>query len=304
MEKSKNIHYEHLDSLFTDREKAISFVKENYKRFRNQKAFKIKYSRYVEAFLGNEVPSLFLKNDKRFLNNKPKNGDYTLYRYDKHGNIMSLTHFSVTNNGKEISDCTYYFFDYQEYKYAVPFLGESFNFYPSYTFKYKYKNNKIDYVAYISTSSLWLELYDWGENRCKTIHYIPNLTKSNKNVPVGDVGSPATICFKSLDFDVLYFSNNVYTEWIESFFNCCNHDKDMYIVINENYSSQYTICVFSKENVVLSDNFEFCFKTDWKSLLRRIITITKKVVVKKNIKNNVFVGFAEGEFCSCQSGGA
>lgn len=296
MENDLKIDYVYLDSLFEDRKNAINFIKQNWDRIKNSKESEIKYTSKSDAYLGNETPSVFLKDYKKELKKRPDNKAYISYKYSDEGELISIAHYDVLNNKSVKCDCTYYFFDCEGYKYAVPFLGESNSLYPSYTFKYKYIDENINYVAYINSSSLWLELYDWESKQCKVFYYVPGLVECDKNVPVGSAKSPALISVKSLDFIIDSFSDKIFREWFLSNISKTDIEEDVYIVISEKFSSQYAVFVCSEDNSILSDKLEFIFRNDPKNLLEKIVSISKSIITSKKINTHIWVGFSDGEF--------
>ena len=294
--ENKFVTYEYLDNLFSEAVEAQNYVLNNLPYFQNRPYTMVKYSLDTSSHLGNEMPSLFMADKRKFLKKAPDK-PYFEYRYDSKGNIVSLLNY-LESNDDLVCSSIYYFTEKDGYIYAVALYDEN-KLASTYVFKYKYIDEKVNYVSYITKNSLWLELYDWSNNLCEVWYYVPNLTGSTKAVPIGQEKSPAKKIVKSLDFSVKSYSDKVYKEWLSSVCDCFNDKYSVYISIKEMFSSQFAIFVSyidaQGNECVISDELVFVFRNSWSSLLTRIKNVTKTFFLTKNYVGDVFLGFVDGD---------
>lgn len=286
--------YDFLDDLLSDRENAIDIIKDSFEEYLQKKANEIRYSKYAENYLGNEMPSYFLKNDKPYLRNKPKKGSWIAYEYNSAGKVNKIAIYELINN-MEICDVTYYFFEKDGFTYAVPFIGTTNEIYPSYTFKYKYINGMISFVSYIDKSGLWLELYRWDEKLCEIWSYVPKRNGSDLNAPIGTDKSPAHMKMEQLTLKNEVFSEKVYKIWLKKEFEVIKENSNIYICITENFRYEYSVNIIIGEKNT-SDSYTFYCEEEWELILKKLTMCSKEILKREIIDKTIYIGFIDGAF--------
>ncbi len=186
--------YQEFDALIAENKATLKYFENNFstikKQVENCKTHEI-YSTKADG-LGILSPSLITdrickgyRKGKR-LKNKPMAKDYCIYELDSNHKPLCICH---------VGDVSFYFIAHNNATFALPCINdERYNFYPTYSHKIEYKNDKLYKYSQIDSNSLWQEVYEFkNENLavCYRYYYVPNLAGSNKAIPLGEKGSPA-----------------------------------------------------------------------------------------------------------------
>lgn len=152
-------------NLLRSRNKIFKNAQNNLSELKSKadNKFYVKYSTQMSG-IGMFDPSLIrFKIDNgfkkgRLLHEKPQNEKYCECEFDEDDNIIRLKKFN-----KFGCDCTWYFFENGQYKYAVPFFRESDCDYETYIYRCEYyPNNCIKNLARIDLSQILYEVYDYS----------------------------------------------------------------------------------------------------------------------------------------------
>lgn len=191
-------YYIAFDTLIKERNDVLKYVVEHQTEIVSHIKTTICYELYSSPAddLGILTPSLI--RDKitngyhkgRKLKKKPLNKGYISYELD---NTMKPLRIRMYNKGGHL-DVAFYFVDYNDALFAIPCGGNKpFYLYPIDMHKIEYRKGQIWRYSTITSNSLWQEVYDFEKENyveCKNYYYVSNLIGSNKEVPLGETGSP------------------------------------------------------------------------------------------------------------------
>ena len=137
----------------------------------------------------------------RIIKEKNEADGYCEIGYDENDNPIHFTH--INSFGRENA---YFFFEYSGYHWTLnlwvddPFVDKKCEYYGKYAHgdvtKYCYDGQgRISYYAEISRASISANKYEYPENItdpiiCRHYYYVPNLSKSSKDIPAGYEHSP------------------------------------------------------------------------------------------------------------------
>ena len=161
-----------LEDLLSVRADAVKKVAENIDRIKEEVcADKTKYATNFD-WLGVFCPSLII--DKmaggykkgRLLSKQPKSTKYNKCYFNEKGEVLYFEKYNEYGCGS-----TYYFFKIDDVIWAVPFIRDGKNVYPTYVHAMIYENGKIKEYAYMEPTSINFEKYVYTNDTDKIVCY-------------------------------------------------------------------------------------------------------------------------------------
>jgi hypothetical protein len=146
--------------------------------------------------LGNFCPSLVDKlahgyKQEKLLKIKPKNWkNFVSFELDEDGRLLRVK--DVNSFGTVVET---YIIRKNEIEHSIHFIGGKHIMACYDSIKATYKGKKLMRCDFISSNSIWSEIYDYQKEKnniilCKRFHYVPGLKGSDNSVPIGEPSSP------------------------------------------------------------------------------------------------------------------
>ncbi|MEQ8156394.1 MAG: hypothetical protein ABRQ25_16200 [Clostridiaceae bacterium] len=201
--------YKEFDDILDLRKLMLQYAEDNYEMLNNavrDNTAEVKYGRDA-LYLGYFCPSLVL--DKiaggfkkgRLLKSIPKtNKRYVVYELDINGKLLRIQ--SINSYGTIFEN---YIIRKDNVEFGVNLFKGKKNSIVSST-RAIYDDGKISRFDIIGSSHMWSEVYSYDSNypnkiKCKEYYYVPELTGSDKSIPIGQPGSPMRLFEMEIEID-------------------------------------------------------------------------------------------------------